>query len=296
MSGRATVLRASMGALAALVVVGLAQAQTAPSPSSAPAELAPAPAPAAEPAAATDPAPIAPPAPAPSARAPSTRSPYRVTPALLALGRETFADRCAVCHGAEGHGDGPDARFQSPAPRDLSEGQYMIRTTESGSLPTDWDIYRTLRRGMPGTSMPGWAGLPEYTTWSLVAFLKSLSPRFREESPHGIIVVPAAPPATAESVARGRRVYERMQCGTCHGASGRGDGRAASTLVDNHDRHVYAFDFTRGWNMKGGSSPEDVYRTFHTGIDGTPMPSYHEAIGESDSWDLVHYTRSLFAQ
>ncbi len=289
MSRRATVLRVAVSGLGALVLVGLARAQTAPSPE-------PEPAPAAEPEPAPAAAEIAPaPVPAPIVRPPPARSPYRITPALLLLGRETFAESCAVCHGDEGRGDGPDARFQSPAPRDLTEGEYMIRTTETGSLPTDWDIYRTLRRGMPGTSMPGWAGLPEYTTWALVAFLKSLSPRFAEEPPGVPIVVPAPPPTTAESVARGRRVYEQMRCGVCHGASGRGDGHTAGTLADNHGRRVYAFDFTRGWNMKGGSSPEDIYRTFHTGIDGTPMPSYHEAIGEADSWDLVHYTRSLFA-
>lgn len=224
------------------------------------------------------------------------RAPYTTTPSLLRLGRATYADRCAGCHGSGGQGDGPDARYLSPAPRDLTRGQFMFRTTESGSLPTDWDIYRTLQRGLPGTSMPAWSGLPERTLWALVAFVKSLSPRFAEEEPGVPIVVPAAPPASDASIARGRRVYARMQCGTCHGRTGRGDGPAASTLVDDDGERVYPFDFTRGWKMKGGSSPEDVYRTFHTGIDGTPMPSYHEAISESESWDLVHYTRSLFVQ
>lgn len=230
----------------------------------------------------------------PTVASPVPRSPYATTPALLRLGREAYAERCVTCHGSGGQGDGPDARYLSPVPRDLTLGQYMFRTTESGSLPTDWDIYRTLRRGLPGTAMPAWAGLPERTTWALVAFVKSLSSRFTEESAGVPIAIPPAPPTSDQSVARGRLVYARMQCGTCHGQTGRGDGPAASTLVDDEGRQVYPFDFTRGWKMKGGSSPEDIYRTFHTGIDGTPMPSYHEAIGEDESWDLVHYTRSLF--
>ena len=268
MTRRILVLCALLGSLGTLALVELARAQSMPvaSPTPALVEVA------------------------------IPRSPYATTPALLRLGRSTYAERCADCHGAGGQGDGPDARYLSPAPRDLTEGEYMFRTTESGALPTDWDIYRTLRRGLPGTSMPGWSGLPDRTTWALVAFLKSLSPRFTEEEPGVPLVIPSAPAPTDASVARGREVYARMQCGICHGSGGRGDGRAAATLTDNHGRRVYAFDFTRGWKMKGGSAPEDIYRTFHTGIDGTPMPSYHDAITESESWDLVYYTRSLFVR
>ncbi|MCC7542313.1 MAG: c-type cytochrome [Deltaproteobacteria bacterium] len=234
--------------------------------------------------------------PAPRAPVRAAPSPYRVTPELVRLGRRAFADRCTECHGTAGRGDGPDARFLSPPPRDLTRGVFAIRSTLSGQLPTDWDIYRTLRRGMPGTGMPAWSGVPERELWALVAFIKTLSPRFRDESAGEPIIVPPAPPATEASIVRGRRAYQRMGCTVCHGIDGRGRGPGARTLVDDQGRRAYPFDFTRGWMMKGGSSPEDVYRTFHTGIDGTPMPSYHDVIDAAESWDLVHYTRSLFVQ
>jgi cytochrome c oxidase cbb3-type subunit 2 len=171
---------------------------------------------------------------------------------------------------------------------------YALRTTQSGSLPTDADILRTLRRGIPGTAMPAWSGLPERTLWALVAYVQTLSPRFAQEPPGVPIAIPPEMPPSDAGVARGRSVYVRMGCVECHGPQGRGDGPAARALTDDLGRRVYPFDFTRGWKMKGGSSPEDVYRTFHTGIDGTPMPSYQDSIGDGDSWDLVHYTRSLF--
>jgi mono/diheme cytochrome c family protein len=256
----------------------------APAPVSPEAQAAPERAPAAEEEQAT-PAPLGPP-----------RPPYRFDAALLRTGRAVFADRCADCHGARGRGDGPDARYLSPAPRDLTRGVYALRSTQSGTLPTAEDILRTLRRGIPGTSMPAWSGLPERTLWALVAYVESLSPRFAREPRGEAILVPAATPATAESISRGRRIYVRMGCAECHGRTGRGDGPAARTLTDDLGRPALPFDFTRGWKMKAGSSPEDVYRTFHTGIDGTPMPSYHDVIDERDSWDLVHYTRSLFVQ
>lgn len=228
--------------------------------------------------------------------APTPRVPYRATPALLRTGRELFASRCVDCHGPSGRGDGPISRFLSPRPRDLTRGSYALRSTPSGTLPTDWDIYRTLRRGIPGTAMPSWAGLDERSLWALVHFVKTMSPRFAHEPPGVPIVIPPAPPATPDAVARGQRVYRLMGCGECHGADGRGRGPSARTLVDDQGRSAYPFDFSHAWKMKGGSSPEDVYRTFHTGLDGTPMPSYHDTIGESESWDLVHYTRSLFVE
>jgi len=120
--------------------------------------------------------------------------------------------------------------------------------------------------------------------------------QFESEPPGEPIPIPAPRPQTLDSLARGRRAYQRMKCGECHGADGRGAGPAAWTLVDDLGQRVFAFDFTRGWKMKGGSSPEDVYRIFHTGVDGTPMPSYADVISEEESWDLVNYTRSLFVE
>lgn len=295
MTGR-RIAWAMLAAMALAAGVGVAGAQPEGGEASpSPADAAPTPTPASAPVEA------APAAPSPDeeeeeAAPPPPRPPYRFDAALLRTGRAVFADRCADCHGARGRGDGPDARYLSPPPRDLTRGVYALRSTQSGTLPTDEDILRTLRRGIPGTSMPAWSGLPERTLWALVAYVESLSPRFAREPRGEAIVVPPATPATVESISRGRRIYARMGCAECHGRTGRGDGPAARTLTDDLGRPALPFDFTRGWKMKAGSSPEDVYRTLHTGIDGTPMPSYHEAIDERDSWDLVHYTRSLFVQ
>jgi hypothetical protein len=30
-----------------------------------------------------------------------------------------------------------------------------------------------------------------------------------------------------------------------------------------------------------------------TGLDGTPMPSFHDVIKPEEAWDLVHYLRTL---
>jgi hypothetical protein len=63
------------------------------------------------------------------------------------------------------------------------------------------------------------------------------------------------------------------------------------------------FDFTKG-ALKSGAAPEDVYRTFMTGLNGTAMPSYAdvfdepdgESIRPGDAWNLVSYILSLRAE
>ena len=62
----------------------------------------------------------------------------------------------------------------------------------------------------------------------------------------------------------------------------------------------YRINFTKG-KLKGGGAPEDVYRTFMTGLNGTAMPSFYdifaepdgESLFEGDAWHLVSYVLSL---
>jgi mono/diheme cytochrome c family protein len=217
-----------------------------------------------------------------------------------ARGARLYQENCAVCHGKDGGGDGPAARQMDPRPRDLTAGQYLLRSTPTGSLPTDGDLFRSISRGLPGTAMIGWGGLGAADRWALVDYLRTLSPRFAEETPGDPVLVPPAPPASPtppaslERIARGRRVWNEMRCAECHGKDGRGDGPAARTLKDARGNRVFAFDMTRGWKLKGGGAPEDLFRTLHTGLDGTPMPSYADAMTADDTWALVHFIRSLF--
>ena len=49
---------------------------------------------------------------------------------------------------------------------------------------------------------------------------------------------------------------------------------------------------TKG-HQKGGSTGEDLYRVFMTGLYGTPMPTFVDTITPDEAWDLVHYIQSL---
>jgi len=214
-------------------------------------------------------------------------------------GRRFFAAVCSGCHGRRGDGDSRVAKAMFPAPRDLTRGEYRFRSTASGTLPRREDVLRTLELGLPGTAMPAWkARFSPRQMRSLVRYLETLSTRFRHEERREqdvvadvSVLMPAE--VTPGTLAQGRVVYERMKCGQCHGADGRGDGGAADTHRNSDGTLSHVFDFT--WGVyKGGASAADVYRTFMTGLDGTPMPSYIQSLPtEADRWALVHYVRSL---
>ena len=47
------------------------------------------------------------------------------------LGAKVFAQRCAVCHGPDGKGNGPAARSMLPRPRDFSLGIFKYKSNEA---------------------------------------------------------------------------------------------------------------------------------------------------------------------
>lgn len=221
----------------------------------------------------------------------------------LRAGRALYASYCAGCHGAGGDGNGPAADMLIVKPRDFTSGLYKFRSTPNGTLPTDADLMRTITQGVNRTSMPEWSLLPERERLLLVQYVKSFYPGFVEVGAGAPIHVPR-PPATLgtpESIARGRELYEMLECGRCHGDGGKGDGPSAATLSPDSWGHPQRpFDFTKG-ALKSGAMAEDVYRTFMTGLNGTAMPSYAdvfdepdgESIRPGDAWNLVAYILSL---
>ena len=212
-------------------------------------------------------------------------------------GRGLYERYCIGCHGRDGDGKGPAAAFLDPRPRDFTRGVFKFRTTPTGSLPTDGDLLRTLREGVHGTSMPTWKLIPDRELIGAIAYLKTFSTRFDTKVPKPSIPLPGAPAdlAAPERIERGRQVYADMSCDKCHGVSGRGDGPSSKTLVDSEDHPIRPFDFTR-YVPKGGAKPEDLYRTFMTGLDGTPMPDFSSQVpDESARWDLVAFILSLRA-
>lgn len=81
-------------------------------------------------------------------------------------GAEIFRTNCEMCHGPQGHGDGPAGQSLEPKPRNLANIQAM-----AGDDFLFWRIHD----GKPGTSMVAWKGiLTDEQIWQVVAFIRTL--------------------------------------------------------------------------------------------------------------------------
>jgi cytochrome c oxidase cbb3-type subunit 2 len=144
--------------------------------------------------------------------------------------------------------------------------------------------------------MPQWSNLTKQQRADLVAWVKHFSPRWVSEKPGTPIQIPAEPEVTPERIKAGRDVFAKVQCWKCHGVEGKADGPSAATLTDDQGRPILAFNFTEGARPKCGSTDQDLYKIFMTGLDGTPMPSFADNIKPDEAWDLVFYLKALEPQ
>lgn len=207
--------------------------------------------------------------------APGEHASYNQRAKLIQRGHLVYLKYCVGCHGELGDGNGPASVRLITKPRDFTSGIYKFRSTDSGSLPLDEDLYRTVTRGLARVSMPAFPLMPDRDKVAVIEYVKSFYPRWNEEKPQRRIVpVPLAPDDLGDDrrALRGRVVYLLMQCSKCHGVDGRGAGATQTEYVDAWGHPQKPFDFTRG-SLKGGNSPEDIYRTFHTGLRSI-MPSF----------------------
>ncbi len=204
------------------------------------------------------------------------------------LGARVFAQHCAVCHGPNGHGNGPAAPSMFPRPRDFSSGLFKYKSTASGEPPTDEDLLRAIRDGLPASAMPYFAGLLSTEELNaVVEQVKSYSTALSK--PGRPIEIPAATPSTPESVARGKALFASQGCAACHGDDGRGGLR----YEDGSGHAVFARDLTAPWAFRGGSRSQDVWLRLTTGIAPGPMPAYANVLPPAARWDLVNFVASI---
>src|SRR2546428_12787369 len=174
--------------------------------------------------------------------------------------------------------------FLHKAPRP-TEGRFKFRWTAWGQAPTDAALRRSIVQGAPSTAMVPQDHLSALEVDAVIAFVKSLSPRFAA-SPPKVLAIPPEPPGTPDAIARGRRAYEKGECAECNGREGRGHGPSAKDLS------IKPTDLTKR-PFKSGHGARDIVRTLLTGLDGTPMPSYYQVLEDDELWELAWYVDSL---
>jgi len=243
----------------------------------------------------------------------------------LQLGAEVYAQRCEACHGVTGDGNGPAAAYLQPRPRDYRRGIFKFTSTPYGSKPRREDLERTIRRGIVGTSMPSFALLSNEDISAVVDYVLVLAMRGELEfllaseaesedeidpeiaaeyaaavpeqwqaAAADIVLADVRMPAfSEETVAAGKEAFLTKGCSKCHGEDGRGLTQE-NVGTDAWGFSTRAADLTSGM-LRGGRRPLDIYRRISSGINGTPMPSFHNALAEEPEtiWNLAHYVLSV---
>jgi mono/diheme cytochrome c family protein len=237
--------------------------------------------------------------------------------AQLQSGRDGYMQYCRPCHGERGDGKGPSAPGLRPPPRDFTAGIFKFAAVPGGSLPHDEDLLRIVKNGLHGTAMLAW-DVPDRRLQDVVQYLKTFSPRWKEEEPGEVITTSADPWAMkqAQGTERGRKLYHGLaQCLGCHPAyvSKREIDAASRELTGNpttdfrpdlygavlkesdYGVKLLPPDFTSGElrSIRAGHQDEDLYRVIASGVGGTAMPSWKGSLPEEDLWALVHYVSTL---
>ena len=212
-------------------------------------------------------------------------------------GKEIYDKRCTWCHGAEGDGAGAAKDMLNPPPRDFTSGNYKIKTSSFEDMtPNDDDIFRMIRDGMPGTSMPGWSDvLSEQDMWNLAAYIKTFAGY--DKPPEKQIDFGARISSSSDSIAKGKKLYEEGDlCVECHGKTGKGN--ASKRLKGDAGERTWPRNLTKPWTFRGSDDPKDIFARISTGIAGTEMPSFADPKSKKkltieERWHVANYVASL---
>jgi cytochrome c oxidase cbb3-type subunit 3 len=127
-----------------------------------------------------------------TAQAPPASAAAPAAPVDLEQGKRLFEQNCSTCHGADaGGGDGPNLRG---VPARLG----------------DSTVQGIIRRGIPGTAMPGSSTVSDKEAASIVAYLRTLDSTMTTSSE-----------ATGDPQ-KGEALYNSSGCSACHMIAGQG--------------------------------------------------------------------------
>ena len=135
-------------------------------------------------------------------------------------GRQVYLQRCWMCHGDAGQGEGPDGKHLSPTPANFTDAD--VKT-----MP-DSDWFWRVSHGVGNAAMPQWRLLlSEEDRWDAIKYIKATfveseraDGRERREPPAYQALDPAPYAPTPDMMAMGKAIYDEL-CAGCHGAKGR---------------------------------------------------------------------------
>ena len=208
----------------------------------------------------------------------------------LMRGRQVYFQRCWMCHGDAGQGEGPDGKHLVPLPANFTEPDLK-------KFP-DAEWYWKVSHGIGNAAMPQWRLLlSEEDRWATIKYLKGtfVNPSepndVSDEVPPGYQALDAAPfSPTPETLAQGKELWVRL-CTNCHGPEALGDGPNGTLLLPTpanltEDPALSAgLDFWY-WRIDAGVVGDN-------GKHPTAMPAWRNMLTEQEKWAVVFYGREL---
>lgn len=194
------------------------------------------------------------------------------TPSARKRGKYLYAMDCASCHGGTGNGKGVAAQYLTPRPVRLNAFRFRAGF-----------VYKVLYYGRPGSAMPSWVHaansfLTPRDLWSVAYYVQTLHRR--------TTLPPPAHPPIAESAALVKLggAQFAINCATCHGPKGEGNGVLATALTPAPvDLAMMS------------PAPRWVYHTLNHGRAGTAMPSF-STLSRKVRWAISYFVTTLATQ
>jgi len=248
------------------------------------------------------------------------------------MGVDVYVQRCQVCHGEQGAGDGVATDLMYPKPRDFTLSLFKYKTSPGTELPSDDDLFNTIKHGLNGTAMPAWSTLlSDKQIRSLIPVIKGFDTtaawapedaddEFFDDDGRYLKMdyqkitnaepVASQIPFSEESVAKGKPIFEKV-CGKCHGITGRGNITSGKKLKDDWGNRLWPRNLTKPWtwrvtNVSGEDEKsreqtiKNIYTRLSIGLPGTPMPAHRateegnkDPVSLEDRWHIANYVYSL---
>ena len=205
-------------------------------------------------------------------------------------GRTVYFQRCWMCHGDAGQGEGPDGKHLAPLPADFTDPALK-------EFP-DSEWYWKVSHGIGNAAMPQWQLLlSEEDRWAAIKYVKAMFVNPSEPAdvsdkvPPAYVAIDPAPYApTPEMLDKGKAIYE-TRCAECHGDEARGDGPNGAHLMPTPANLTEDPAFGGGldfwyWRIDAGVVGDDDTHP-------TAMPAWRYVFNQEEKWAVTFYARQL---
>jgi len=172
----------------------------------------------------------------------------------LTRGKRIFNHYCAACHGVTGRGDGPNAPYLDPLPRDLSSERFLRRLT-------DLYLNKVIQSGgnsvSKSTLMPAYGKtLSQQEVGDIIAYIRTLPQKRRAETS----------PASPESL--GEEMVANFGCLGCHRIAGRKNGKVGPNL------NALGSKVKKRWLFGFLKSPKTIRPLGYVPLSRSRMPDF----------------------